>query len=327
MRAPPPATWWWSSWVWWTGSLASALRHVHTAVSRSLRDDNWCISAVDFDAYSRVLRDVFHMHLKAENCWLNLTQLESTFSSDNSPVPPGISCGSISNCFDPHGHSVSTTNRIKLLWGIFCTLKGLSQPEEWQFVNFPCKIGFGFEWVLDSITNLRVDSPLMDCFGRWSSIDPAEEDIDPSLSRMDEHEPDLAQLSASALQLEVVAVGFDLCWSVYFVLVSQFQVWYLQSVCHRSVLPPHSRHIRPASRPRSPADRRSAVVEMKSPVARRTRTMSTWTWRNTWRSTRPVELDWCDDSLHCRDCRDLSIRLGSPSVRCVERCDPARASP
>lgn len=35
------------------------------------------------------------------------------------PAPPGISCGSISNCFEPHGQSVSTTRRIRLLCGIF----------------------------------------------------------------------------------------------------------------------------------------------------------------------------------------------------------------
>lgn len=43
----------------------------------------------------------------------------------------------ISNCFEPHGQSVSTTNKIKLLCGIFCTLNGLSHPDEWQFVSFP----------------------------------------------------------------------------------------------------------------------------------------------------------------------------------------------
>lgn len=53
------------------------------------------------------------------------------------PVPPGTSCAVMSNCFDPHGHNVSTTNKIKLLWGIFCTLNGRSQPDEWQFVNLP----------------------------------------------------------------------------------------------------------------------------------------------------------------------------------------------
>lgn len=39
--------------------------------------------------------------------------------NQNKPVFPVTSCGPISNCFDPHGHSVSTTNKIKLLCGIF----------------------------------------------------------------------------------------------------------------------------------------------------------------------------------------------------------------
>lgn len=53
------------------------------------------------------------------------------------PVPPGTSWASISSFFDPHGHSLSTTSKIKLLCGIFCTLNGLSQPDAWQFVSFP----------------------------------------------------------------------------------------------------------------------------------------------------------------------------------------------
>lgn len=57
--------------------------------------------------------------------------------NQNKPVVPVTSWGPISNCFDPHGHSVSTTNKIKLLCGIFWTLNGLSQPDEWQLVNFP----------------------------------------------------------------------------------------------------------------------------------------------------------------------------------------------
>lgn len=48
-----------------------------------------------------------------------------------------ISCGPISNCFEPHGHNVSTTSNIKLLCGIFCTLNGRSQPDAWQLVSFP----------------------------------------------------------------------------------------------------------------------------------------------------------------------------------------------
>lgn len=34
------------------------------------------------------------------------------------------------SCLLPHGHNVSTTNSIRLLCGIFCTLNGLSQPDE-----------------------------------------------------------------------------------------------------------------------------------------------------------------------------------------------------
>lgn len=47
------------------------------------------------------------------------------------------SCGRMSNCFEPHGHNVSTTSKIRLLCGIFCTLNGRSQPDEWQLVSFP----------------------------------------------------------------------------------------------------------------------------------------------------------------------------------------------
>lgn len=54
------------------------------------------------------------------------------------PVGPiTASCGPISNCFEPHGHSVSTTSKIKLLCGTFCTLNGRSQPDEWQLVSLP----------------------------------------------------------------------------------------------------------------------------------------------------------------------------------------------
>lgn len=51
--------------------------------------------------------------------------------------PSVTSTGSMSSCFVPHGHVVSTTSRIRLLFGIFCTLNGRSQPDEWQLVSLP----------------------------------------------------------------------------------------------------------------------------------------------------------------------------------------------
>lgn len=53
------------------------------------------------------------------------------------PGPLIASCGPMSNCLEPHGQSVSTTSSIKLLCGIFWTLNGRSQPDEWQLVNLP----------------------------------------------------------------------------------------------------------------------------------------------------------------------------------------------
>lgn len=58
-------------------------------------------------------------------------------SNQHIPGPMIASCGPISSCFEPHGQSVSTTSKIKLLCGIFCTLNGRSQPDEWQLVNLP----------------------------------------------------------------------------------------------------------------------------------------------------------------------------------------------
>ena len=37
----------------------------------------------------------------------------------------GNSIAPVPNCLAPQGHNVSTTNNIKLLCGIFCTLNGL----------------------------------------------------------------------------------------------------------------------------------------------------------------------------------------------------------
>lgn len=43
----------------------------------------------------------------------------------DSTVACRTSWGSMLSCLLPHGHKVSTTSSIRLLWGIFCTLNGL----------------------------------------------------------------------------------------------------------------------------------------------------------------------------------------------------------
>lgn len=69
------------------------------------------------------------------------------------PAMPGASCGLMSNCFEPHGHSVSTTSNMRLLWGIFWTLNGRSQPDAWQLVNFPYKKSVGRQLVDKTFIN------------------------------------------------------------------------------------------------------------------------------------------------------------------------------
>lgn len=64
------------------------------------------------------------------------------------PTMPDSSMGSMSSCLEPQGHKVSTTSRIKLLCGIFCTLNGRSQPETWQLVSLPWKSYSSFELCL-----------------------------------------------------------------------------------------------------------------------------------------------------------------------------------
>lgn len=86
----------------------------------------------------------------------------------HSPAPPGISWGSISSCFEPHGQRVSTTSRIKLLCGIFWTLNGLSQPDEWQFVSLPYKL---LEKLVESFENNFHRIPSKDYFDHWNWVD------------------------------------------------------------------------------------------------------------------------------------------------------------
>lgn len=68
---------------------------------------------------SFIIRRLLHISkYECEN--LSIKPLnEIIYENQNKPMVPVTSCGPISNCFDPHGHSVSTTNKIKLLCGIF----------------------------------------------------------------------------------------------------------------------------------------------------------------------------------------------------------------